>query len=80
MEATLTVRVTRSINCDVLIGQPLDSPNADYLGVHVLVACHSTSSLPVRAAAAWSAIATDTAWPWREDAGSPKRMMLCQQF
>lgn len=52
MEATLTVRVTRSINCDVLIGQPLDSPNADYLGVHVLVACHSTSSLPVRAAAA----------------------------
>lgn len=63
MEATLTARGTRSINCGVLIGQPHRPPNADYLGAHVLVACHSTGRLTVRAAAAWSAIATDTAWP-----------------
>jgi hypothetical protein len=57
MEATLTAGVTRSIDCADLIGQAHGSPHADYLGVHVLVACHSTVGLPVRAAAAWLAIA-----------------------
>lgn len=65
MKATLKARVTSSINYGDLIGQPHRPPNADYLGVHVLVACHSTGRLTVRTAAAWSAIATDTAWPWK---------------